>query len=117
MSFGFEPTIFQPTRGTNCFDNILINFKNFRGYNSCVVDSGLSDHEAVDIVVDSSRIFQYKTKLVSRPISLSGKQNFFDVISVVDWGFVNLPNLDVASKFRVFLDVFARAVDVSFPEK
>ncbi|KAL3274887.1 hypothetical protein HHI36_019669 [Cryptolaemus montrouzieri] len=70
MSFGFEPTIFQHTRGTNCSDNILINFKNFRGYNSCVVDSGLSDHEAVDIVVDSNQIFQYKTKL---PTSESDK--------------------------------------------
>ncbi|KAL3273740.1 hypothetical protein HHI36_015168 [Cryptolaemus montrouzieri] len=63
MSFEFDPTIFQPTPGTNCLDNILINFKNLLGYNISVVDSGLSDHKAVDIVVDLNQIFQYKTKL------------------------------------------------------
>ncbi|KAL3289860.1 hypothetical protein HHI36_023251 [Cryptolaemus montrouzieri] len=117
MTFRFEITVVEATRGSNCLDNVLINFKHHRNFKSGVHDPSLSDYSAVSIDVDSCRVDEDVTMRVSHPITSSSRLIFFDLISNSDWIFVDSDDFSLISKFDIFMNFFTNVVQVSFPER
>lgn len=118
MSFGFEVTIFEPTHGENCIDNILINFSQSRNSCSHVYDPVLSDHRAVCISINSVRsLSTEKRSHIVRPITAVGKFHFFGLLQQEDWAFVDSVALGIDAKFDRFMEVLVGVLDRAIPRK
>lgn len=118
MSYGFKVTIFDPTRGDRCLDNIFINFDTKRHYNSRVTDPALSDHGAVNINVEILEAADGLRRLhISQPITETGKVRFFHLVEQLEWSFVNNCALNIHEKFERLLAILARALDEAFPTR
>lgn len=118
LSYGFKFTIFEPTRGMNCLDNIFINFSNTRNSVSCVSDPSLSDHATVCVRVEKLRaVSRCDNNLrCSRPITTAGKFRFFHLIDQTDWNLTS-SHIEVDERFNMFMDRVVHALNVAFPEQ
>lgn len=118
QSFGFEFTIFDPTRNERCIDNIFINFSRWRNSLSCVSDPGLSDHGAVVISVDKvPTVVELREYKLIQPITESGKVVFYNLVSGADWEFINSDRVGINEKFETFMSILSNALNVAFPLK
>ena len=102
MSYGFDHTINEPTRGENCLDNIFINFAK-HNYKSAVIDCNLSDHHGQSISVVSASVPRpvCETKTV-RPMTAAGFLDFFHFYSEFDFGYLSNDALGASDKYTIF---------------
>lgn len=116
-SYGFIPTVTKPTRGQNCLDNIFINFQNNYNYQVDIVELGLSDHLSQIIKIDFDNYFEEEETIVNRPVTLRGKNDFFNFVSEYDWKFINVPGMGIDEKFQKFHELLHDAFCKAFPIK
>lgn len=116
-TYGLEQTIFENTRLSNCIDNIFVNFST-EDCNSYNTEPYLSDHlgQVLEVPLYFSKKALEHQKLI-RPITTTGKNKFFDIISTCSWEFVGDHTLDINEKFRIFLNIILQAHNESFQEK
>lgn len=116
-SYGLSQTIFQPTRGENCLDNIFINFSE-DDFETSIVSPGKSDHDGQLIAVNSplKKNTSTITKKLCQPITQRGKNKFFEIITNIDFGFIDNPS-SLESKFETLMQLLESAFNDSFPQK
>ncbi|XP_044764430.1 uncharacterized protein LOC123320995 [Coccinella septempunctata] len=114
---GFVRTIFEPTRGPNCIDNIFINFGgDSGGYFSRVVEFEFSDHRAQLLEVNIPAGMVDDTLVKSfRPLTEEGMFSFHNVLSSLSWIFLYDGGGTVNDRFGVFVDVITDAFQLCFP--
>lgn len=118
LSFDFRVTIFEPTRGTQCLDNVFVNFDGWRRYTSGVIDPGLSDHGAVSIQTELLvKAENIRIPHVSQPLTEAGKVRFFNLVEQINWDFIGRVCLSVDDKFDMFINNISCALDVAFPTR
>lgn len=116
-SYNFTSCIYEPTRGPNCIDNILINFYHLLPFTATVVDMQVSDHKAVLINVNfPSDNVKLENKIL-KPITQVGLRVFFDEIENCDFSFVRSRGCNLDGKFETFFHRIMEALEVAFPEK
>lgn len=121
LSYGYQATIFEPTRGGQCLDNIYVNFSGCRHFQSDMIDPGLSDHGAVSIQVarlmGGNKASKIKKLHISQPLTEAGKIIFFNLIEQLEWSFIDLNTMSVGDKFEIFINSITWAVDRAFPTR
>lgn len=114
-SFGFERTIFKPTRLKRNIDNIFINL-NFGNFEADIVDIDFSDHRGQRIKVEFPNSDQSTLSRISRPLTHIGFCRMHNILSDMSWDFVNHIN-DSNECFHMFHQCFVNVFNASFPEK
>lgn len=115
-SANLQQTIYQPTRGKNCIDNIFVDSEMvFRLATVC--EMGFSDHKGQLVTVSVNKTDETEIKKTCRPITQRGKNLFYNIISGVSWDFVNERSMNVDERFSVFMSILENAYMESFPEK
>ena len=116
-SYGYYPTVVEPTRLDNCLDNIFTNF-GFGGCRAIVMDSGMSDHRAQALTVrsDQARKSEYMSKS-TRPLTELGFFTFFQCFSEVSWSFLADIEMELNTKYDLFQQHVLSTFNASFPEK
>ena len=106
-----------PTRGQACLDNIFVNFNTDNAVAN-TVQLDVSDHLAqvmhISVAHDDLGGLVRKTM---RPITQQGLFSFYNCMEAQSWDFVNDIQLDVDTKFDLFLGCMREAYLRSFPEK
>lgn len=101
-SFGFERTIFKPTRLKRNIDNIFINF-NFGNFEADIVDIDFSDHRGQRIKIEFPNSDQSTLSRISRPLTHIGFCRMHNILSDMSWDFVNHIN-DSNECFHMFIN-------------
>lgn len=115
-SFGFVQTIFNNTRLNNCIDNIFINF-NIDGYETSIADPALSDHLGQTLKINCVKATIPPTKFKCRPITARGKISMYNMVSRLDWSFLDDTDIDFNKKFSIFHRNIIDAFNLAFPER
>lgn len=118
-SYGLHKTIYNPTRGSACLDNVFVNFTD--RVTSEILDIDISDHngQALYFDLDKTQISE-KLKLeqrVFRPITHKGLKTFSSVVESGSWGFVESSKLSADNKISILVNQLKEAYLISFPEK
>ncbi|XP_031350575.1 uncharacterized protein LOC116176232 [Photinus pyralis] len=113
---GFIRTIFTPTRGKNCIDNIFINFS-INNYTSSTTETGLSDHLGQVVRVYDNCGLSDKTYVTTtfRPLSQSGYHKLFLSLSQYEWNNILNERQCANASFQCFFDKFYNTFLESFP--
>lgn len=115
-SYNLHPTIFEPTRGQNCLDNICVS-GNIREYASRVIYNGLSDHAAQGITISHKKISEDMSGITEsfRKIkNINSIMHFNTLLSTCDWRDL-LNDTDMETKYMKFESSVANAFDLAFP--
>lgn len=117
-SFNLKQTIFEPTRGENCLDNIFVESENVPN-SARVLNTGFSDHKAqiVECPITKINAGVCQNNFICRPITQKGMLNFFNRVSDIDWSFLNEDGMNVDEKCCYFMNELEEAYLVSFPIK
>ena len=116
-AYGFKKMINCATRGSNCLDNIFINFSLDR-YHTKIFDTGLSDHLGQGVVVSGGAPKRTvgSTRVV-RTISDVGKMFFFESFSTYVWSSLNDLTVGANHKYTAFHNIFMHCFNECFPER
>lgn len=119
-TYGFKQMFFNETRGSNCLDNVFLNFS-FRS-EQCVAESkdfNMSDHLAqlLKLGIEFSGRMEPPAKKVCRPITRVGRVNFFQLVEEISWNFLDDESLTLDDKTLFFIDRLVAAFKSAFPEK
>lgn len=114
-TFDLHRTIFEPTRFSNCIDNI---FSNITDYNADVVKCGLSDHHSVAITVrlHNKRELGGAEWIKMRPITSMGLHSLHSMVRDADWSMLDC-GISTSLKFEFYLDNLVSMLHTCFPEK
>lgn len=115
-SFGIVQTVYEPTRGLSCLDNIFSS-TSIEVCRGSVVDIGMSDHRAQLVefkFYESSHFIESKT---FRPITNHGQCSFYNILADEPWTFISDEALNPQQKFDKFILTLEEAYISSFPEK
>lgn len=115
QSFGMRQQIFQKTSSINCIDNIFINFSNLFKYSTNAFNPYLSDHSAMDIIIDIDKNVPKPQYITKRPITKKGQIKIFQLLENQDWSFINSHNYSTNAKADRFLQIIKNAMTVAFP--
>lgn len=116
-TFNLEQTIFLPTRGDRCLDNIFINF-NTELCKPRVIEVGLSDHRAQLLTFRAPSVVHAPcVKKVCRPITCVGKFCFYNMVDNLTWDFIDDRGIGAGGKFEVFMQKVVECFLAAFPEK
>lgn len=114
--YGFIRLISEPTRGASCLDNAFVNFS-IHNFSAQVVEYSISDHRGQligSVISQQSRVEVFKC--VHRPITQSGINEFFGIISNLTWDFIQNGEMSADNRFNAFLSILSDAFLHSFPE-
>lgn len=114
--FGMWQTIFEPTRGESCLDNIFVS-DNIEIDDARVVDMGVSDHKGQIVGFSMKGIEIKQTKRCVRPITQMGLFQFYNRLELVSWDFINSESLTAEQKVDKFMDILEIAYLDCFPVK
>lgn len=114
-TFGFKQTIYGPTRGKNCIDNIFINF-NFRCYATEIIDLDFSDHRGQRLIVELPCTFNETIFKKCRPLTQIGFNRMHEILSDMNWDFIDFVD-DPNQCFHMFHQFFINVFNFSFPER
>lgn len=117
FSFGFSPTISEPTRLRRCLDNIFCNFDELYFDSYVNYDCNISDHSAVVIEMMMNFEQTVKQHRLIRPYTNEGLFLINSLIQQVDWQFVYDDGLSIDYKFEKFIGVIKQLIYVCFPER
>lgn len=115
-SYGLFRTVFGPTRGVSCLDNVFTNLDS-HSYRSHILDYSFSDHKAISFT------FKFKTekpkmrRVNYRPLTEGGFIALYNIIDKSDWDFVRSEVLGPNEKLLMFMDIIVEACVVAFPER
>lgn len=112
-SHGFVQKVHDATRGSNCIDNVFVNF--CCDNSEARVGYKFSDHNSIDLCCKKYRTQTDIPKTI-RPITERGMFNFFQLISEIGWDFILDNRMDVNSKFNIFLQLLSDKYNIAFPE-
>lgn len=118
-TFGLKQTILSKTRKENCIDNIFLNF-NLESYHTNTFETNLTDHQGQFVQFDVTTISKNNTrsdKKTCRPITMYGKQTFYNLVENISWEFIENINLDADNKCQIFIEYLQDAYHQAFPEK
>lgn len=115
-TYDLRQTVTAPTRGTNCIDNIFINFST-DNYCTDNVEPFLSDHRCQILKVPVESVEMIPKYSIGRPITERGKFHFYNVISEVNFDFVYDESLAIEKRFELFMGVLSDAYLGAFPER
>lgn len=115
-SYGFNRTIWEPTRNQACIDNIFTNVGN-EFFVSRVIEPRLSDHAAVTghCKINLKHTVALPTKYI-RPITTQGQNILCKILSETDWTFVYC-GLSANEKCEIFMNTLVTAIDIAYPVK
>ena len=116
-SYHITPTIKEPTRLTNCLDNICVNFEDIL-FDSRVLNSAIADHHAqvLSMILDTPS----KEKAVHYTRQINNKHNinyFCTLLAQESWEEVLIRDLDVNVKFNLFSEIITHYFEIAFPVK
>ena len=104
-----------PTRGTNCVDNIFLNFD--CGGVNIDTDYRFSDHYSIVFECMLYTSHRKNNNIVKvRPITARGKIAFFNYVQEVDWSFVSDGKLTADQKMDLFVELLTYGFNAAFPE-
>lgn len=115
-TFGLFRTIFEPTRGVNCIDNIFLNFSE-NNFKVEVHDTGFSDHKSQLLTFPIKSNSNLPKIIKSRPLTEAGKMSFRNIVQRLDWSFVDDSNLNTNKKVEIFQQNISDSAMIAFPEK
>nr|CAI5862359.1 unnamed protein product [Callosobruchus analis] len=116
-SFNFLKTIHVPTRGSNCLDNIFINFSHEYFKASCD-NPVLSDHLSQSLELNlPCKVVERSSNKICRPITKIGKHIFYSLVETINWDFVDDNVLSVDAKFTYLINLLNRTYVEAFREK
>nr|CAI5847735.1 unnamed protein product [Callosobruchus analis] len=116
-SFNFFKTIHVPTRGSNCLDNIFINFSHEYFKASCD-NPVLSDHLSQSLELNlPCKVVERSSNKICRPITKIGKHIFYSLVETINWDFVDDNVLSVDAKFTYLINLLNRTYVEAFREK
>lgn len=115
-SFGLLLTTLENTRGDRCLDNVFTNVPNTH-FNNYIIDPYLSDHAGVCLRFKLPVKRKVSERIVYRPINDVGLYNLNHMLGQVTWDFVDYADLDVSTKFQMFVGVISVFIETAFPEK
>nr|CAI5831746.1 unnamed protein product [Callosobruchus analis] len=116
-SFNFSKTIHVPTRGSNCLDNIFINFSHEYFKASCD-NPVLSDHLSQSLELNlPCKVVERSSNKICRPITKIGKHIFYSLVETINWDFVDDNILSVDAKFTYLINLLNRTYVEAFREK
>lgn len=113
QSFNLVQTINSATRNSSCLDNIFTNVGSDL-YNAFVWEPCLSDHAAVIIEFLISFDSTTSSKVIY-PVTARGRHRFHEIVSEVDWSFIENTNLSIDERFDNFLYLLSEASKLCFP--
>ncbi|CAH1967448.1 unnamed protein product [Acanthoscelides obtectus] len=116
-SFGLERTIFEPTRGDSCLDNVFLSSA-MELCGSQVCDIGISDHKGqlVKFLGCETTGFTQNKKMY-RPVTQRGLFMLHSRLSEISWDFITVDSTSGEQKFSHFMDILQEAYTYSFPKK
>lgn len=115
--YGLRKTVFEPTRGENCLDNVLVGFS-LEVEHVQVLDVGLSDHKGQIVEVALNlKVSEAKEKNTFRPITQKGLNELYNKLENTYWSFIGLTTSDPEKKFDRFVQILENAFVGVFPEK
>lgn len=115
-SYGFRRTVFEPTRGKICLDNIFLNF----GCSDCrarVHEVSFSDHRAQRLTMRIPGESRDRSIRVFRPRTVRAFNEFYGFLENIDFNVHGTANQSVNENFKHFHDVFLDAYERCFPLK
>ena len=107
-SYYITPTIKEPTRLTNCLDNICVNFENIL-FDSRVLNSAIVDHHAqvLSMILDTPS--REKAVHYTRQINNKDNINYFcTLLAQESWEEVLVRDLDVNVKFNLLSEIMQK---------
>lgn len=114
-SYGLNSLITKSTRGSACLDNIFTNVSDCESY---VLDVGFSDHLAIGVGFANHKPNpKENVSTIYRPITENGLIIMKFLVQDVCWDFIANKNIDIDTKFKMFLTLLKNCVDLAFPEK
>lgn len=118
VSFGFKQTIFEPTRGNACLDNVFINF-DISDLVAQNTELNISDHAAqiVHFTCMSNVKIVTKQSKICRPITQVGLYKFYDIVEKSSFSFIDSNKFNTNTKFCMFIKILETANLEAFPEK
>lgn len=117
--FGYEQTIFEPTRVSSCLDNIFTNFSP-DNLNVLNIDADISDHRAqiMSFLIALTKGNNLGTEINTfRPLTQRGMFEFYNLIEQESFEFVNDKKLNINQKFDGFIAVLEASYTKAFPQK
>ena len=119
-SFGLRVTVNEPTRSTNCIDNVITSIHSDK-CSASVFRTVFSDHDAIlflanlenDAAINSKSNDNFDFKLY-RPINDFTKSYFIFLLRNINWIQMYTLN-DINDKVNYFLYIFQEAIDKAFP--
>lgn len=117
LSFNLDQSVFQPTRGTACLDNVFTNYPK-ANYDTVVYEPNLSDHMALctSFWLLHDKQNKGREQLVPmRLITSYGLFTLYNQIENTDWSFVDQESLNGNNKFDLFTNIIINAVQECFP--
>ena len=114
--YGFSQTIFGSTRGTNCLDNVFLNFLK-ENYKSEIIKVCFSDHDCqkvrMSVPEKSSNVIK---RQMIRPLSNIGFHKMHNILSNLEWNFISDVNININKCFTIFQQNFLDSFLLAFPE-
>lgn len=115
LSYGLQSFVQFPTRNTAQLDNVFSNVP-LNNISTHPLDLNLSDHLGLLISLNVTHPSTNPITKIFRPMTECGKVTFFNLLSSVNWDFVNT-DIDVNNKFGMFLNTVLFNYKIAFPEK
>ncbi|CAH1969186.1 unnamed protein product [Acanthoscelides obtectus] len=116
-SFGLERTIFEPTRGDSCLDNVFLSSA-MELCGSQVCDIGISDHKGQLVKFLGCETTGFiQNKKMYRPVTQRGLFMLHSRLSEISWDFITVDSTSGEQKFSHFMDILQEAYTYSFPKK
>lgn len=113
--FGLRSFVDFPTRLNSRLDNVFSNLD----VTATKVKETISDHAGVCITVPiTCDLKAEKSTHITRPITTEGKITYYNLMSSIDWNFINIENnINLNQKMNCFLNILITNYKTSFPEK
>ena len=116
-TYGFNALVNVGTRSGNCLDNVLVNFS-LSSPLVDVIDNSLSDHDCIHVSFsEPTESAGEVLSLACRPITQTGKLNFYNSIESCQWSFLSDINLDANAKCLTFCKKIQEILELCFPLK
>lgn len=116
-SYGLLRVVTSATRQGNCLDGVFSNFPE-QECGVSLFDADLSDHLGQMVVLSCSNDSNItSTNIACRPITVKGKNTFFNLVDRINWDFLDEEGSTANEKCSQFLDLITQAFRLAFPVK
>lgn len=116
-SFGLHQCSYMNTRNNACLDTVFSNI-NLDRLNSRVLDMQyLSDHNAILVECNMTKVPTSKTQISYRPITNEGLFHLYRNLEAQSWEFVSNEHISIENKFEMFTNIITSNIQHCFPLK